>query len=130
MRSRLVTRSLFRVCAHSSPSSDEIASNTQYAFVVIENIIPKIYSLPFVSVPFPSPRKRYITAIIIIPLRFVKNRWEKNNNFSRQNNDPIIPFDLFYLFIYIYIFIPSIPLQWYIIPFNLPSIKHRTTSPT
>lgn len=53
MRSRLVTRSLFRVCAHSSPSSDEIASNTQYAFVVIENIIPKIYSLQ--SFPFHSP---------------------------------------------------------------------------
>lgn len=100
------------MCAHSSPSSDEIASNTQYAFVVIENIIPKIYSLPFVSVPFPSPRKRYITAIII-PLRFVKNRWEKNNNFSRQNNDPIIPFDLSYLYIYIYLY-----------PFNSSSMVH------
>lgn len=122
------------------PSSDEIPF--EYAVRICRHwkhgITPKIYSFqsfPFSPFPSPSP-KRDITAIIIIPLlRFVKNQWEeKNNNFSRQNNDPIIPFDLFYLhFVYIYIFIPSIPLQWttlflltppkYEAPNDLPDLK-------
>lgn len=121
------------------PSSDEIPF--EYAVRICRHwkhgITPKIYSFqsfPFSPFPSPSP-KRDITAIIIIPLlRFVKNQWGKKIIISLVKITIQLSLLIYSIFIlYIYIFIPSIPLQWttlflltppkYEAPNDLPDLK-------
>lgn len=121
------------------PSSDEIPF--EYAVRICRHwkhgITPKIYSFqsfPFSPFPSPSP-KRDITAIIIIPLlRFVKNQWGKKIIISLVKITIQLSLLIYSIFIlYIYIFIPSIPLQWttlflltppkYEPPNDLPDLK-------